>query len=1211
MVRLDVAPLLSSIKFLVDLAKRKAQRWTETAEKRNQQMMLKACGTMAEATSKIDEGLETLRKDPFDVKAKDDVMWAARSIIQSTVALLQLSDNYDIRKTINACKASEEEQKKLLEGGMDTLQDSVRQLVYETVNLAKLVQDRINYIVDPMLQRKLDECNQVVRTQAEPLIHAHVACLQAPNDEDAKKKRDQIASDLSKAYKKIISLAKLSSQEMFSGIDLNLNPLDDDDKFKEIKPVEVTLEDGCRRIIEMAGNQVSAQQMLAAIRDAQNACEKEIERAKKAIAEETDPEKKKVLEAALANLESNMKHLKEMGDVYAKKATPANAKKISEIAAALMDAGAQMQEAIEMPDHLDRAANLVQVALAQLADAVKFKGEPEVLAAAKAVNAALQDQVNLAKKKVEKDPKRKRALQAAMSGQQGVLKGMLTGTKNLLDARDKPNAGPKWDAFNVGLDDVAAYSQKIADLSDPARAAQMFQTPEELIQNAIRKVNEDMEKLQKGGPDSAEALKAVANGLNALMGLAKQRKGKKANAMATAMAGTLGGMLKSGREYLKDPKNYGALDKDCSAIRDQESELLNDLVPIPARMIDLCGDLQDESQKLLRALDENDKREAPIRHENVQRHLKDSIDAIERTPADGEKRQWLDKLKKQQERIRDELEPAVQKSLDNPDDKAAYEKVEDLLEEARNNTLAIASAVSEDLEYAAIAGAAKANNAMRNLKQAANTADEEAADSARRNADGKLRRQAVIADLLALQTKDDKYKESLLEAGRDLSDILRELFGATGDALKGDDQKLKELSQDNRDANQAILDGITDPVGRMEALGVRINNHVDGLSYPVDDRQRMALVGVVDGLEQQTMLGGVVAKRDPEKAEELERGIKKANDVLEKLKPAIIDAIADPKDLHAQNHVEDLMREARQANIDLVEAAQSKDLFDRILSNVDASEREMKLLDDALRKGDRGTAQVIAEDLKARQQKQSQLLKKAAQTVGPKLGKEINELGLQVARIGANLANAAVERANNPKNVPAATNYNRGTNKMKGANTEIRNLIARAKKGEDEEEESSKAGKDDWSGGVGGLQNAANALRKRTRELKIDESAKGRMFAEAQKIADAMQRLAKAANENDKTAMINISKEIAQYTQNVVSISKTIPAQPSDKEQIVSYALSAKGTSVQLKIMAAVKASIHGKDRTAEDQLVTCASTLAEQVSQAVQTALSAELRIQ
>lgn len=371
LVRLDVAPLLASIKFLVDLARRKAERWTDAGEKKNQQMMLKACGTMAEATSRIDEGLEVLKKDPFDEKAKDNVMWSARTIIQSTVALLQLSDNYDIRKTINAAKQSEVEQNKFLAASMTEINEPVRQLVYETVNLAKLVQDRINYIIDPMLKRKLEECNEVVRTKVEPLIHAHVGVLSAPNDEKAKKTRDDLAAELVKVYKKIISLAKLSSQEMFSGIDLNLNPLDDDDRYKEIAPIECTLEDGCRRIMELAGNQATAKQMNAAVRDAQNAAQKAIDRAKKAIAEETDPEKKKVLEQALANLEGQRRNLKDAAEAYAKDPSPANAKKLQECAMWLDDAGTKALQAEEMPDHLDKAQNLVQLALASLANAVK------------------------------------------------------------------------------------------------------------------------------------------------------------------------------------------------------------------------------------------------------------------------------------------------------------------------------------------------------------------------------------------------------------------------------------------------------------------------------------------------------------------------------------------------------------------------------------------------------------------------------------------------------------------------------------------------------------------------------------------------------------------------------------------------------------------------------------------------------------------------
>ncbi len=49
LVRLDVAPLLSSIKFLVDLARRKAQRWTEVGEKKNQATMLKVRAQQTES----------------------------------------------------------------------------------------------------------------------------------------------------------------------------------------------------------------------------------------------------------------------------------------------------------------------------------------------------------------------------------------------------------------------------------------------------------------------------------------------------------------------------------------------------------------------------------------------------------------------------------------------------------------------------------------------------------------------------------------------------------------------------------------------------------------------------------------------------------------------------------------------------------------------------------------------------------------------------------------------------------------------------------------------------------------------------------------------------------------------------------------------------------------------------------------------------------
>ena len=47
-----------------------------------------------------------------------------------------------------------------------------------------------------------------------------------------------------------------------------------------------------------------------------------------------------------------------------------------------------------------------------------------------------------------------------------------------------------------------------------------------------------------------------------------------------------------------------------------------------------------------------------------------------------------------------------------------------------------------------------------------------------------------------------------MEAGRDLSDVLRDLYGATNSALGegADDKQLNGLVTDNRDANQTIVD---------------------------------------------------------------------------------------------------------------------------------------------------------------------------------------------------------------------------------------------------------------------------------------------------------------------------------------------------------------------------------------------------------------------
>lgn len=100
----------------------------------------------------------------------------------SQVFLLQTADLYDIRQIIRLGKDSKEWNDKLVNcrtyvgrGTEDCfyllltlmysvvdLPDIVRQYIFQTVSLAKIVEVRINYIVDPILKKKLEKPNEVI-----------------------------------------------------------------------------------------------------------------------------------------------------------------------------------------------------------------------------------------------------------------------------------------------------------------------------------------------------------------------------------------------------------------------------------------------------------------------------------------------------------------------------------------------------------------------------------------------------------------------------------------------------------------------------------------------------------------------------------------------------------------------------------------------------------------------------------------------------------------------------------------------------------------------------------------------------------------------------------------------------------------------------------------------------------------------------------------
>ena len=75
LVNLNIKPLLGSMRFLVEQAKKKANNWTGKEEEKNKKNMMKACDTMSNACETIDRSMEILKNDKFNQKAKDEMLW--------------------------------------------------------------------------------------------------------------------------------------------------------------------------------------------------------------------------------------------------------------------------------------------------------------------------------------------------------------------------------------------------------------------------------------------------------------------------------------------------------------------------------------------------------------------------------------------------------------------------------------------------------------------------------------------------------------------------------------------------------------------------------------------------------------------------------------------------------------------------------------------------------------------------------------------------------------------------------------------------------------------------------------------------------------------------------------------------------------------------------------------------------------------------------
>jgi len=141
---------------------------------------------------------------------------------------------------------------------------------------------------------------------------------------------------------------------------------------------------------------------------------------------------------------------------------------------------------------------------------------------------------------------------------------------------------------------------------------------------------------------------------------------------------------------------------------------------------------------------------------------------------------------------------------------------------------------------------------------------------------------------------------------------------------------------------------------------------------------------------------------------------------------------------------------------------------------------------------------------------------------------------------------------------------------------------------------------------------AAAKLAERMEQLKVDNSAEGKLYSIARSIAIEMEKLSKAAKAKDKRGMIEASRALALASQQYTEQAKAAAESCSDlilKEQIITSAQAARNFAVQLKIIAAVKAADDDDTESAKQQLVKCAKGLCKAVVAAVDYAEIAAIR--
>ena len=1046
LVNLNVKPLLGAMNYLIDLARRKAEKWVGIAEEKNQKNMLRTCATMSNATETIDKSLDALKQDAYNDKAKDELLWAARTVVQCTVTLLQLADNYDIRKIIQCCKDAEAEQNKLTSlkpEDMGQLPDIIRAYIFHVVSLAKIVEARANYVPDPALARKFREANESVSSLPEPLIQLQVNGVSNKDERSIAQAREH-DKKLKEAYKNITKYAKLSSQEMFAGIDLDLNPLDNDDPNAMKVPGSGQ---NFPELLKKLQTAVESNQPTKALQIAQlmqDPGAEQVNIGKNAAANEADPNKRKLIEQAAANLANDLKNMLNNAKAYATNA--ANRGKMLEAINAVVDSSDAMRQAMDMPDDFDKAAEGVALSLAGLHSAVHSLDEPSINSALKQAVAAIQDQVREAEAEKLKNPAKKKAIEEAIKNMPEVLRALLGGTKAVLASKDGPDslkAKQAMQAFDAALENAESFSRRIEDVMNPERVANMANaTPEEKLKALTDRVKRGVADLQM--VDSPQRFVHDMKEVGKMVGdvILHAKKIGLADA-AAELQKALKEIVAQARPYamgMNNAQSKKAFDVALTNLLNKQQQAIDAILTPEQLAMYATPGLEADSAALLEAINKGNQRGVDTAVENIKRNLHTLAHAARTAPVSGDEAERLRKLALDEEAIAEQLPLAVSKAMTSKD----FKPLQILLDNAKAKAHEITAVTNPDLEGSVIANSAKLAKLGQMLEAGLESGNEEAVREALEEIMSKLHDDDVFCQLLASKTTNKKLKQTLLDCGQDIADLLAKLAEASGEGLNFNMNELQELLQKIKKVNDVMVNASGDPVEKMAEIGAHINNLIDSIEFPVVPLTETAIRAVVDGMEQQILLAEMVGNAHPERKEELERAAERTRKHLERLNPTINELFTDIDNNTLQRRMQALLEDTKELNNDLIEGSQPP-LWERLIANCNALSRDLTALAEHLKSGNKPSAQSVMESATNKMLVNASLVLSGAKKVSnDKLTQDLQEAGAEQQVVGEIYREIGPARVEGGGDWSVTAKYNSASNRAKKVNDAILSLAKKA-----------------------------------------------------------------------------------------------------------------------------------------------------------------------